>query len=133
MVKKILRNSFLFTPFIIFYRKIRDKIWAVNNLPKEIHIRDIIIPCHNWNMGKVLKSDTSKIIDNQWIYEEEDSDLFKKICNGKEMFFDVGSQIGYYSFLAISQNVKKQFLLKYCLLIISLKIKLSNITILSQK
>lgn len=112
-LKRLIPNVFL-----IFYHRARLYQWARKNLPKRLYIADTDyqIPGWAWQVAIPCTIDTTQIHYTgsnrqtaRMFYEPIELPLFKKMISGKRVFFDVGSNIGYYCCIAASMGVEQVF------------------------
>lgn len=98
-----------------FYRAIL-KIWAILHLPKYLFVADtnILLPAWYWQVAIPARIDTTQISytgmkrnRGKYFYEPIEAPHFKDLLKGRKIFFDVGANIGYYSYLAAASGVEK--------------------------
>jgi FkbM family methyltransferase len=106
MIKSILKN----------YYRIKLAAWAYANLPRRVNIANtnLTIPARNWMVAIPARIETSKICylglkrdSAQYWYEPAEYEHFLRIIENKNNFFDVGSNIGWYSYLAAAKGVRQ--------------------------
>ena len=103
MIKSILK----------YYYRIKLSAWAYARLPKRVTIAttNVTIPSRNWMFAIPARIETSKICyrghrrdSAQFWYEPTEYEHFIRIIKNKSNFFDVGSNIGWYSYLAAANG-----------------------------
>lgn len=98
------------------YYRVRLTIWAFLSLPKYLNIGNtkFKIPAHNWMVAIPTRIDTTEVrylgrFRNRarYFYEPEEYPYFREIVCRKKVFFDVGANIGWYSFTAADAGVAR--------------------------
>lgn len=98
------------------YYRAKLTLWAIFNLPKYLHIgnTDFKIPAHNWMVAIPARIDTTEVryfgrhrSFARYFYEPIEYQYFMEIVRGKKVFFDVGANIGWYSFIAADAGVER--------------------------
>jgi hypothetical protein len=98
------------------YYRGRLTLWAIFNLPEYLHIgnTDFKIPAHNWMVAIPARIDTTEVRYfgrhrdfARYFYEPIEYEYFMEIVRGKKVFFDVGANIGWYSFIAADAGVER--------------------------
>lgn len=111
ILRKLLRKA----PGIKYYYRIKLKLWARVNLPKRIKIAntDFDMSAHHWQVAIPCRTDTTQLIfqgkvpkEARMIYEPIELPIFENMVKDKKCFFDVGSNIGYYSHVAAAKGVR---------------------------
>lgn len=91
-------------------------LWAIFNLPDHLHIANTNykIPAHNWMVAIPARTDTTEVRFfgrhrdfARYFYEPIEYEHFMEIVRDKKAFFDVGANIGWYSFLAADAGVER--------------------------
>lgn len=111
MIRIILKKTLNRLPLGItrFLYRLKLKLWAMLYLPRYLVVSDtsITIPAWHWEVAIPCRIDTTRICYTGWrrdrahmYYEPEEVSLFKNLLIGKKIFFDVGANIGTYSYLA---------------------------------
>lgn len=99
----------------VYYRS-KLNIWSRFHLPQEVFVADTNykIPAQCWQVAIPCRTDTTQVLYTgksrkigRMLYEPEEFPEFKKLVKGKKTFFDVGANIGYYSFLAADGGIKE--------------------------
>lgn len=92
-----------------FYYRTKLKLWAIFHLPRFIYIADtnFKIPAWNWQVAIPCRTETTKVANGRMDYEPKEKPYFENILKGKKVFFDIGANIGYYSFLAAAGGAEK--------------------------
>ena len=114
MVKNILRS--VFNRFLPFYYRLKLEMWAILRLPKYLHVADTdyTIPARCWQVAIPCRIDTTQICYQgmgrdkaRMFYEPIEFPFFNELLVDRQVFFDVGANIGFYSYLAAAGGVKK--------------------------
>lgn len=101
--------------FRIYYRA-KLTLWTYFYLPKFLHVAntEYKIPARNWMVGIPARIDTSEVRYYgynrkfaRYFYEPVEFDHFIKMASGKHVFFDVGANIGWYSYVSASLGIEK--------------------------
>jgi len=106
------------------YYRLKLSLWAFFNLPKFVFIADssIEIPARNWMFAIPARIDSTRFLERddkgiEFWYEPDDYEFFIQLVKDKKVFFDVGANIGWYSYLAaahgVSQIVAFEFIADY--------------------
>jgi len=91
-------------------------LWAIFNLPGYLHIANTNykIPAHNWMVAIPTRTDTTEVRYfgmhrnfARYFYEPIEYQHFIEIVREKKVFFDVGANIGWYSYLAAHAGVER--------------------------
>lgn len=91
-------------------------LWAIFNLPRYLHIANTNykIPAHNWMVAIPTRTDTTEVKYfgmhrdfARYFYEPIEFQHFIEIVREKKVFFDVGANIGWYSYLAADAGVER--------------------------
>jgi FkbM family methyltransferase len=99
-----------------FYYRVRLTIWALLSLPKYLHVgnTNFSIPAHNWMVAIPCMIGSTEVRyvgrfrnRGRYFYEPLDYPHFLGIVSGKKVFFDVGANIGWYSFIAADAGVER--------------------------
>lgn len=117
-MKILLRAAFNRLPLPVkkFYYRLKLKAWAVFRLPQYLYVADtdFTIPARCWQVAIPCRIDTTKICYTgmrrdkaRMFYEPIEFPFFKELLVGRQVFFDVGANIGFYSYLAAAAGVKK--------------------------
>ena len=91
------------------YYRLKLRLWAVTHLPRFLFIADTnySIPAWNWQTAIPSRTATTKIKERSMFYEPVELPKFKELIKGRKIFFDVGTNIGYYSYFAAANGVQK--------------------------
>ncbi len=99
-----------------FYYRTKLHAWAILHLPRNLNVADTnyTIPAWCWQVAIPCRIDTTRICyegmsrdQGRMFYEPIEFPKFKEILVGRKIFFDVGANIGYYSYLAVAGGVKQ--------------------------
>jgi len=118
VLKIFLRSAFSRLPPFVqkFFYRLKLETWAVFHLPQYLYIADtdFIIPARCWQVAIPCRIDTTQICYTgmsrdkaRMFYEPTEFVFFKELLVGRQVFFDVGANIGFYSYLAAASGVKK--------------------------
>jgi FkbM family methyltransferase len=99
-----------------YYYRAKLTLWAWFYLPKILYVADseVAIPARCWQVAIPCRIDTTQILyegrkrdRGRMFYEPVEAPYFKELLIGRKTFFDVGANIGYYSYLAAAAGVKR--------------------------
>jgi len=116
-LKKFIKD-FIPEKFLIQYHRIRLYLWSRKNLPQVLYVADTdyVIPGWAWQTAIPCTIETTQIHYTgskrkiaRMFYEPVELPIFKNMIKDKMVFFDVGSNIGYYCCIAAYSGVKKVF------------------------
>ncbi|ALA59895.1 hypothetical protein NITMOv2_3503 [Nitrospira moscoviensis] len=91
-------------------------LWAFLYLPKMLYVGNtqIALPARCWQVAIPCRTDTTLIQYEgrnrnvgRMFYEPGEVPYFMKLAAGKKVFFDVGANIGFYSYLASAAGVQR--------------------------
>lgn len=105
---KSIFSKFIWTLKSWYYRS-KLTLWAVTHVPHTLFIADTqySVPAWHWQVAIPLRTETTQLKEMRMFYEPEDIPHFKNLMKGRKTFFDVGANIGYYSYLAAANGIKK--------------------------
>lgn len=105
---KSIFSKFIWTLKSWYYRS-KLTLWAVTHVPHTLFIADTqySVPAWHWQVAIPLRTTTTQRKANRMFYEPEDIPRFKDLVKGKTVFFDIGANIGHYSYLAAANGIKK--------------------------
>jgi len=117
-MKIFLRAAFNLLPSFVkrFYYRLKLKAWAILRLPRYLNVADtnLTIPAWCWQVAIPCRIDTTQVCYTgmrrdkaRMFYEPIEFPFFKELLVGRQVFFDVGANIGFYSYLAAAGGVKK--------------------------
>ena len=98
------------------YYRAKLTLWAIFNLPSQLHIANTNykIPAHNWMVAIPARTDTTEVKFfgmhrdfARYFYEPIEYQHFIEIVREKKVYFDVGANIGWYSYLAAHAGVER--------------------------
>jgi len=99
-----------------FYYRTKLRTWAILHLPKHLYVADtdFVIPAWCWQVAIPCRIDTTQILYEGMMrdkgriwYEPTEFPYFKELLIGRKIFFDVGANIGYYSYLAAAAGIQR--------------------------
>lgn len=106
-----IKSLLLRTVWIMKSAYYRSKLflWAITHVPRTIFIADTkySIPAWRWKVAIPLRTDSTQLREGRMFYEPEDLPRFKELINTKKVFFDIGANIGYYSYIAAANGIKE--------------------------
>lgn len=118
MIKVFLRSVIKSLPSSVqrLYYRIKLQLWAVFHLPQYLYVADtdIIIPARCWQVAIPCRIETTQICYTglkrdiaRMFYEPMEYGRFNELLAGRQVFFDVGANIGFYSYLAAAGGIKR--------------------------
>ena len=92
-----------------WYYRLKLILWAIVHVPRTIFIADTkySVPAWHWQVAIPLRTDSTQLKNGKMFYEPVELPHFKDLSKGKSVFFDVGANIGYYSYIAAANGIKE--------------------------
>lgn len=99
-----------------YYYRTKLTLWAHVYLPKTLYVADsdVAISARCWEVAIPCRIDTTEVRyqgrgrdTGRLYYEPGEVPYFRELLKGRNTFFDVGANIGFYSYLAAAAGVRK--------------------------
>lgn len=86
-------------------RKVRFALRAIVRYPKYLKVENTEISFKARNWPTYMIAQTGKVRDGRFYYEQDEMRIVKEMMQGKHVLYDIGANIGYYSYVAMAQGV----------------------------
>lgn len=91
-----------------WYYRLKLTLWAIMHAPRKLYIAGThyFVPAWHWQVAIPLRTETTQLRGNRIFYEPAEAPHFRELLKGRTVFYDVGANIGYYSYLAAENGIK---------------------------